>query len=233
MESRILLVDDEPEILDMISIVLRKEGFTHIEIAENGQQALVKAKQFYPHLIVLDVMLPDGEGFDFCRRLRDFTDVPIIFVTAKNTDLNKLTGFQMGGDDYLTKPFHPLELVARIRAQLRRMRSWHSISQTSEVIYDFGHFFINETAGQLLVEGIEVSCPAMEFKLLAFLCANPNRVFSKQQLYEQVWQEGSMGDDNTVIVHIRRLREKIESNPSHPKWLITVRGLGYKLVSPQ
>ncbi|MBA4493849.1 response regulator transcription factor [Paenactinomyces guangxiensis] len=232
-EIRILLVDDETEILNLIRIVLKKEGFTQIFTAMSAAEAIHQCRQHQPHLIVLDVMLPDGEGFDVCREMRQMTNAPILFLTARTTDLDKLTGFSMGGDDYITKPFNPLELAARIKAQLRRLQLVQASSQARPKIHDFGRFCIHEESGQLFVEGKEVSCPAMEFKLLLFLCSHPNRIFSKKQLYEQVWGEESLGDENTVMVHMRRLREKIERDPSHPEWLVTVRGLGYKLVVPQ
>ncbi|SFI60342.1 response regulator transcription factor [Thermoflavimicrobium dichotomicum] len=229
-EARILLVDDEQSIIDLLKIVLTKEGFRHIYTALDGQTAINIGKRFHPHLIILDVMLPDMEGFDVCREFRKFTDVPILFLTAKNTDLDKLVGFSMGADDYITKPFNPLEVAARVKAQLRRIHRIHLPEQKERKVYDYGHFRLDLDSGQLMVDGQEVPCPAMEFKLLAYLCAHPNQIFSKQQLYEQVWGEESLGDDNTVMVHIRRIREKIEPNPSRPQYLVTVRGLGYKMV---
>lgn len=232
-EIRILLVDDEVEILNMIRIVLLKEEVGQVFTAGSAAEAVRLCRQHQPHLIVLDVMLPDREGFDVCREMRQVTDAPILFLTARTTDLDKLTGFSMGADDYITKPFNPLELVARIKAQLRRLQLIRSAIQDKRKIHDFGRFIVNEESGQLIVDGREVPCPAMEFKLLLFLCSHPNRIFSKKQLYEQVWGEESLGDENTVMVHIRRLREKIEKNPSQPEWLVTVRGLGYKLVTPQ
>jgi DNA-binding response OmpR family regulator len=231
-EVRVLLVDDEREISQLIQIVLQKEGFSHVALAEDGREALRLIDEFQPHIIVLDVMLPDANGFDLCRTIRERTEAPILFLTARTSDLDKLNGFGAGGDDYVTKPFNPLEVAARIKALCRRIqpaRSGESRGRT----YAFGRFQVDEEAGVLLVDGKEVPCPAMEFKLLAFLCAHPNRVFSKAQLYEQIWGAESLGDDNTVMVHVRRLREKIEVNPSKPEWLVTVRGLGYKLAVPR
>ncbi|RAL24380.1 response regulator transcription factor [Thermoflavimicrobium daqui] len=232
-DVRILLVDDEESIIDILRIVLTKEGFQHLYTAYDGQTAMQLCKKVQPHLVILDVMLPDMEGFDVCREIRKFTDIPVLFLTAKNADLDKLIGFSMGGDDYITKPFNPLEVAARVKAQLRRIQRAHLPEQKETSIYDFGHFCVDLEAGQLIVEGKEVPCPAMEFKLLAFLCAHPNQIFSKQQIYEQVWGEESIGDDNTVMVHIRRIRERIEPNPSKPQYLVTVRGLGYKIVAKQ
>ncbi|TCS95834.1 response regulator transcription factor [Hazenella coriacea] len=234
MDARILLVDDEVEILNLIQIVLKKEGIQQIATATNAAEAVELCRKFQPHIIILDVMLPDGDGFDVCKQLRQFTYAPVLFLTARTTDLDKLTGFSMGGDDYITKPFNPLEIAARVKAQLRRLQLFQSTpGKETAKIYDFGRFLVNESAGLLMVEGHEVPCPAMEFKLLLYLCSHPNRIFSKQQIYEQVWEEESLGDENTVMVHIRRLREKIELVPSRPEWIVTVRGLGYKLVTPQ
>lgn len=233
MDARILLVDDEVEILNLIQIVLKKEGIKQIATATHAAEAVELCRKFQPHIIVLDVMLPDGDGFDVCKQIRQFTYAPVLFLTALTTDLDKLTGFSMGGDDYITKPFNPLEIAARVKAQLRRLQLFQSPRVEKPKIYDFGRFTVNESAGILLVEGQEIPCPAMEFKLLLFLCAHPNRIFSKQQIYEQVWEEESLGDENTVMVHIRRLREKIEFTPSRPEFIVTVRGLGYKLVTSQ
>jgi two-component system, OmpR family, response regulator RegX3 len=231
--ARIILIDDEEAILNMIDIVLRKEGFENIQTASTGTEGLYKCNSFDPDIIILDVMLPDMEGFEVCRRCREITRAPILFLTARTSDLDKLMGFGMGGDDYITKPFNPLEVVARIKAILRRSQPKYKEERTQNRIYDFGHFKVNESSAELIVDNEKVTCPAREFQLLLFLCKHPNRVFSRSQLFEQVWGEESIGDDNTVMVHIRRLREKIESNPGHPSFLITVRGLGYKLVSPK
>lgn len=228
--ARILLVDDEEEILNIIQIVLRKEGFTQIRKATRAKTAIEECKKFQPQIILLDVMLPDGDGFEVCRELRKLTDAPILFLTARTTDLDKLTGFSTGADDYITKPFNPLEVVARLKAQLRR--SLPTMTNSKEQMFDFGRFQVHEKSGQLFVDGVEIPCPAKEFKLLCFLSKHPNQIFSKKQLYEQIWEEESFGIEHTVMVHIRRIREKIEEDPSHPKYLVTIRGLGYKLVKP-
>ena len=230
-QARILLVDDEESILNMIDIVLRKEGFQTLEKALTGTEGIEKCAEFNPDIIVLDVMLPDMEGFEVCRQFRELTQAPVLFLTARTSDLDKLMGFGIGGDDYITKPFNPLEVVARIKAHLKRLNPIKEIN-VHKNIYHFGRFQLDESSAELIVDGEKIVCPAREFQLLLFLCQNPNRVFSRSQLFEQVWGETSFGDDNTVMVHIRRLREKIESDPSQPKYLITVRGLGYKLIRP-
>ncbi|WP_188432484.1 response regulator transcription factor [Kroppenstedtia guangzhouensis] len=228
----LLLVDDEPSILDMLEVTLRKEGFQEILTARTGEEAVRLARKGRPDLVLLDVMLPDLEGFEVCRQLRSFTTVPILFLTARSNDLDKLMGLGIGGDDYITKPFNPLEVAARVKAQLRRQQLVGQQIHEEKRVHDWGRFCVDEEAGQLTVEGTVIPCPAREFQLLVFLCRHPNRIFSKSQLYEQVWGEESLGDDNTVMVHVRRLREKIEPNPATPRYLVTVRGLGYKLLPP-
>lgn len=231
MDVRILLVDDEREILDLVRIVLEKEGFRSIRLAETGEDALSVIRDFHPHLIVLDVMLPDWDGFALCHEIRKVSQAPVLFLTARSTDLDKLTGFGAGADDYVTKPFNPLELAARIKALCRRLSLGTGLWEEMErKVFNYGRFVVDREAGQLWVEGKEIALPAMEWKLLLYFCSHPNRIFSRQQLYEAVWGEESLGDESTVMVHIRRLREKIEPDPSHPVYLVTVRGLGYKLV---
>lgn len=216
----------------MLVFVLQKEGFDHIQTATTGREAIHKCSAYAPHIIVLDVMLPDMEGFEVCRQCREITQSPILFLTAKTTDLDKLMGFGMGGDDYITKPFNPLEVVARIKANARRVQPQLADVATKKRIYDFMRFQVNNDSAELIIDGVKMSCPAKEFQLLLFLCQHPDRVFSRKHLYEQVWGEDSFGDDDTVMVHIRRLRERIEIDPGHPQYLVNVRGLGYKLVSP-
>ncbi|MVP00567.1 response regulator transcription factor [Paenibacillus lutrae] len=250
-EAGILVVDDEAAILHMLIKVLGKEGFTDIDTAATAEEALEACRRKPYALILLDVMLPGKSGFDICPLIRAITDAPILFLTARGSDLDKLTGFALGGDDYITKPFNPLEVAARIKARLRRHVQTHGdrhprnqgpLSATRESPscpdlvpnerYDYGRFQLDALAGDLIVEGRSQSCPAQVYQLLLFLCRNPNRIFSKQQLYEKVWGTDSLGDDNTVMVHVHRIRERIEKNPGDPKLLVTVRGLGYKLVRP-
>lgn len=232
-QARILLIDDEQAILDIIELVLRKEGFKNIQTATTGAEGLHKCSMFNPHIIVLDVMLPDMDGFEACRQYREITQAPILFLTARSTDLDKLMGFGIGGDDYITKPFNPLEVAARIKANLRRLQPQSNDASARKRVFDFGRFQVDESSAELIVDGMGVVCPAREFQLLVFFCQHPNRVFSRNHLYEQVWGETSFGDDNTVMVHMRRLRAKIEIDPGQPRFLVTVRGLGYKLISPQ
>jgi DNA-binding response OmpR family regulator len=227
--SKILIVDDESSILKLLKTVLNKEGFLFIDTAETGEQAMLACRTTKYDLILLDVMLPKQSGFEIFPWIRQTTDAPVLFLTAKIGDFDKLTGFAIGGDDYITKPFNPLEVVARVRAQLRRYHKANELPSMKR-IYTFRTFQVDEYAGELRVNDALVDCPAQVFQLLLFFCQNPNRVFSKKQLYEHVWGEHSFSDDNTVMVHIHRIRERIEPSPSEPVYLITARGLGYKLV---
>ncbi|WP_416298344.1 response regulator transcription factor [Paenibacillus illinoisensis] len=243
----ILLVDDEQAILHMLKTVLLKEQFVDIDTVTTGEDAIAACEKKTYHCIVLDVMLPGRSGLEICPFMRQLTDAPILFLTAKTTDYDKLTGFAVGGDDYVVKPFNPLEVVARMKSLLKRYlprqaesgRSLPSYdvnpSPTSpqEGSYDYGRFQLNEHAGELRVDGQLVGCPALVYQLLLFFCKHPNRIFTKSELYERVWESEAIRDDNTVMVHIHRIRERIEADPSRPELLVNVRGLGYKLVLPE
>ncbi|MFY0783876.1 response regulator transcription factor [Peribacillus frigoritolerans] len=228
--SRILIVDDEMTLVKMVKVLLKKEGFTNVDASYVGRDALDLIEQNEYDLILLDVMLPDMEGFDICSIIRRRSDVPIFFLTARGSDFDKVSGFAYGADDYITKPFNPLELVARIKAQLKRNKKNLSFSQVNDR-FDNGVLFINYNEAVVKVNGKEINLSAQLYQLLTFFAKSPNQIFSKQQLYDRVWGADSYGDENTVIVHMRKLREKIEQDPSNPKLLITVRGIGYKFVS--
>jgi DNA-binding response OmpR family regulator len=231
LNARIVLIDDEKSIAQMIEMVLRKEGFRYIYSAGTGREALELIARHGADIVLLDVMLPDTTGFDLCPKIRELTQAHIIFLTAKTSDLDVLTGFATGGDDYVTKPFNPLEIAARIKARLRRNEAGPAArTEDQRKRHEFGRFVLDEFAGELIVEGKPVPCPAQVYQLLLFLCRQPNVVFSKSQLYEAVWGVDGMGDDNTVMVHVRKIRERIERDPGNPEYLVTVRGLGYKLV---
>lgn len=230
--EHILLVDDEQGILDMLTITLKKENFIHITTATNGNDAMKAVQSHKFDVIVLDVMLPDIEGFALCRQIRNYTNAPILFVTARSSDLDKLTGLGIGGDDYITKPFNPLEVVARINVQLRRQQMIYIEKQVEATNLHFHSFSIYREEGVLTVHGEQVHCTAKELELLTFLCTRPNRIFTTQQLYEHVWGTESIGDDKTVVMHISKLRKKIEENPKQPNFLVNLRGIGYKFVPP-
>ncbi|WP_242223850.1 response regulator transcription factor [Bacillus cereus group sp. BfR-BA-01380] len=232
MENKsILLVDDEKAIVKMIEMVLRKEGFNHIYTAHTATDALAILEKNSIDMIVLDVMLPDYSGFELCPKIRAISNAYILFLTAKVSDLDVLTGFAIGGDDYVTKPFNPLEIAARIKAHFRRTSSVEiSRILNKKKQYNFGRFLVDEDKGELFVDGQPVSCPTQVYLLLLYLCKHPNKVFSKSELLEAVWGFTHYVDDNTVSVHVRRIRERIEEDPSQPQFLLTVRGLGYKLL---
>lgn len=231
-DAHILIVDDETSIVKMIEMVLTKEGFHHIYTAHNAKDALQIVQEKKIDIIILDVMLPDQTGFDICPKIREVCDAYILFLTARVSDLDVLTGFAIGGDDYVTKPFNPLEIAARIKARLRRQSKPEKkeAEQLKQNRFDYGRFVVDVDAGELLVDGKVVQCPAQVYLLLIYFCEHPNLVISKSQLLEAVWGFDSYVDDNTVTVHIRKIRERIEEDPSQPKYLVTVRGLGYKLV---
>ena len=234
-QPSILIVDDERAIVDMLVTVLRKEGFNNIDTAFDAESALVACQQKTYGLILLDIMMPGKSGLAICPFIRATTDAPILFITARTSDFDMLTGFAVGGDDYITKPFNPLIVVARIRAQLRRTLAVSTVPPVTvtHTCYDYGRFQLDEEKATLTVNGQVVHTPALVFQLLLFLCKHPNRVFSKSELYERVWGEHMFNDDNTVMVHIHRIRERIEHDPTNPQFLINVRGMGYKLVPPE
>lgn len=231
-DKRILLVDDEVDILNLLETVLIKENFTHIYKATCGQEALEMARKVKPDIIVLDIMLPDIDGFQVCQKLRDITLVPIIFLSARDEDVDKLLGLGIGGDDYITKPFSPREVAFRIKAHFRRseyLALQHQAQENTEII--FGDIAINKETGETLKNGKAVLLTAKEYSLLLYLAENANKILSKNKIIEKVWGYDYEGYDNTLMVHIRHLRQKLEDDPANPKYIITIKGLGYKLVT--
>jgi DNA-binding response OmpR family regulator len=231
-ELPILIVEDEPSIVDVLRLALRREGLAHVVAAGTGEDAVALARSQRPALVVLDIGLPDMSGLEVAERLRNMlTDVPLLFLTARDSDSDKLAGFGAGADDYVTKPFNPLEVAARVKALLRRSAP----SVQPELEYDLGRFVLYPEEARLVVGGEEVAAPARELQLLGFLAKHEGRVFSADEVYRQVWKAEPIGpsDQNTVSVHVRRLRERIEEDPANPQYLVTVRGLGYKLVRPR
>lgn len=225
-QAKILVVDDEQAIGDMVDIILRKEGFSDIDVCATYKEAEEFVSKKLYDLHILDIMLPDGTGLELAQKIRHVSAAPIFFLTAKSSDADKLRGFMHGADDYITKPFNPLELAARVKVQTSR---YMATTEKQLDPYDFGHFRFDPTAAELIVNGETVTLPGKQFHLLELFCNHPGQVLSKEQLYEKVWGEDSFIDDNTIMVHIRRLREKIEVDPSRPEFLKTVRGIGYKL----
>lgn len=222
-KTRILVVDDEPMIRDVVEQYLRREGFETIA-ASDGEQAVAKADDV--DLIVLDLMLPKIDGLDVCRRVRARRDVPIIMLTAKGEEVDKLVGLGVGADDYVTKPFSPRELVARVQAVLRRAE--RGVAQVGDIV-QVGALRINARQRSVERAGEAIELTAREFDLLHFLASHPGQVFTREQLLDQVWDFTFPGDTGTVTVHVRRLREKIEPDPVRPRYLKTVWGVGYKV----
>ncbi|WP_280770425.1 response regulator transcription factor [Salipaludibacillus daqingensis] len=224
-ENKILIVEDDQDIRELTSLYLQKKGFD-VFTAENGVVALEMAKEESPELILLDVLLPGMEGFDVCKKLREHTEVPIIFMSCKRSSNDKVRGLNAGGDDYITKPFDLAELEARIKANLRRNVSLSRPKKNR--ILSSGGVSIDLNSFDVYVKGNQVSLYAKELQLLLLFLKNPNQVFSSEQLYNQIWGVDQYGDLKTVSVHIRNLRKKIEENPANPAYIQTVRGFGYK-----
>jgi len=185
--------------------------------------------------VLLDVMLPDGEGYDLCRRIREVSHVPVLFMSAKNEEIDKILGLAIGGDDYITKPFSPKEVAYRVKAQLRRVgyQTQETTPTIAEKALQVGPFQLNADETEVQKDGVLLELTAKEIGLMACFMHNPNRILSKETLFERVWGENFFGSDNTVMVHIRRLREKIEQDASKPMYITTVKGLGYKFVIPK
>lgn len=222
-DSRILIAEDEPSIAEVVSIYLERAGYS-VQIASDGDMALSILEHSIPDLIILDLMLPKIDGISITRWLRDRSDVPIIMLTARRTEMDRIAGLEMGADDYVVKPFSPQELVSRVRAVLRRTRTQYE----DELPLRNGPISIHPQTRIVTVSDKEISLTAKEFDMLHFLVSNPKRVYSRQQLLEQIWGLSDFIDPGTVTVHIRRLREKIEYDPSNPKFIQTVWGVGYK-----
>ncbi|MBR3206075.1 MAG: response regulator transcription factor [Bacillus sp. (in: Bacteria)] len=228
VQSKVLIIDDEKEILELIHTVLTREGIDQVLTASTARDGLTQFHQEQPDLVILDIMLPDGEGYDICKQIRDVSHVPIIFLSAKGEESDKIVGLAIGGDDYITKPFSPKEVAYRVKAQLRRS-SYLQPSQAEPVIKK-GPFELKEQQAEMTKNGAAIELTPKELMLMTYFLQHPNRVISKETLYQTVWGEDFFGSDNTVMVHIRRLREKIEHSPSTPEFLVTVKGLGYKFV---
>jgi len=229
MKKSILIVDDDPEIRDVLHIYLRNEGY-HVEEAEDGLQALEILQNEGIHLIILDIMMPRLDGIMACLRIREESDIPIIMLSAKEEPLDKITGLSTGADDYVTKPFNPLELLARVKAQLRRQSfaSSSPAANAAEIIID--DLVINKDQHSVTVRGADVSLTPIEFAILELLATHRGHVFNIDKIYQNVWKEQhAFYSDNTVMVHIRNIREKIEVKPREPQYIKTVWGVGYKI----
>ncbi|MCD4786451.1 MAG: response regulator transcription factor [Candidatus Eremiobacteraeota bacterium] len=222
-KEKILVVDDEKNIVELVKYNLEKEGY-EVLTAYDGIQAVERARLDKPDLVILDIMLPGQGGLEVCRILRKETRIPIIMATAKGEEIDKILGLELGADDYVTKPFSPRELVARVKAVLRRTSA--KAEEKDELIFD--QLSVNLIKHEIHVRGKEVDLKPKEFDLLKLLSTNPGKVFTREFLLEQLWGYDYLGDTRTVDVHMRRLRQKIEKEPSSPRFLKTVHGIGYK-----
>lgn len=224
-KQKILIVDDDNNIAELIALYLTKECF-QTKIVNDGEQALKEYRNFNPNMIILDLMLPGIDGYQVCREIRHTSDVPIIMLSAKGETFDKVLGLELGADDYIIKPFDAKELVARVRAVLRRFKVQPSAAATSEKCVEYPDLTINLTNYSVTYMGKQIDMPPKELELLYFLASSPNQVFTREQLLDHIWGYEYIGDTRTVDVHIKRLREKIKD---HPSWaLSTVWGIGYK-----
>ena len=224
---KILICDDQPDIVNALKIYLAPEGYTLLE-AFNGMDAVKLAKENDLQLILLDIMMPGMDGITATSKIREFSNVPIILLTAKSETEDKVLGLNVGADDYITKPFAPVEVLARVKSQLRRFSSLGSRTEDSNLI-TLGGIVLDDRTKQVTVEGEPVSLTPTEYAILKLLMSSPGKVFSTKVLYESVWQEVALGSEGAVAVHIRHLREKIEINPSEPRYLKVMWGQGYKI----
>ncbi len=225
--SKILIVEDEEAIADLEKDYLELSGF-EVEIATDGTSGLKKALEEEFHLVILDLMLPGVDGFEICRQIREVKNIPIIMVSAKKDDIDKIRGLGLGADDYMTKPFSPSELVARVKAHLNRYERLVSSNVKENSIIEIRGIKIDKTARRVWVNGEEKNFTSREFDLLTFLAENPNHVFTKEELFRKIWDMDSVGDIATVTVHIKKIREKIEVNSAKPQYIETIWGVGYR-----
>lgn len=229
MSAEILIVDDEVEIADLVELYLQNENYT-VHKFYNAADALQCIETTPLDLAILDVMLPDMSGFDICRKIREKHMFPVIMLTAKTEDMDKITGLTIGADDYITKPFNPLELIARVKAQLRRfMRYNEGGKKEDEDVIDFSGLVINRRTHECTLNEQLIPLTPTEFSILWILCENRGEVISSEQLFEEVWGEKYLGSNNTVMVHIRHLREKMQEPVGKPRFIKTVWGVGYKI----
>ena len=225
--SRILIIEDEEAIADLEKDYLELSGF-EVEICNRGDTGLVRALNEEFDLIILDLMLPEVDGFDICRQVRQTKNIPIIMVSAKKDDIDKIRGLGLGADDYMTKPFSPSELVARVKAHMARYKRLVGSNAQQNDIVEIRGIKIDKTARRVWVNGEEKAFTTKEFDLLTFLAENPNHVFTKDELFREIWDMASIGDIATVTVHIKKIREKIEYDTSKPQYIETIWGVGYR-----
>lgn len=229
MDAKILIVDDEQAIADLVEVYLKNENYQVFKYY-NGQDALKCIDSEKLDLAILDVMLPDVDGFSICRHIREKHNFPVIMLTAKEEEIDKITGLTLGADDYITKPFRPLELVARVKAQLRRFTKYNSAEpRQEERVIAFSGLVLNLDTHECTLNEKKLSLTPTEFSILWVLCSNRGRVVSSEELFREVWGDKYYTNNNTVMVHIRHLREKMHDSAEHPKYIKTVWGVGYKI----
>lgn len=226
--ANILVCDDDKEIVDAIEIYLNQDGYNILK-AYDGEQAIEMLKKEEVHLLIMDIMMPKLDGIRATLKIRENSSIPIIILSAKSEDTDKILGLNIGADDYITKPFNPLELAARVKSNLRRYTSLGSLNSENKSVYQVGGLVINDDTKQVTVDDEPVKMTPIEYNILLLLVKNQGRVFSINQIYESIWNEDAIGADNTVAVHIRHIREKIEINPKEPRYLKVVWGVGYKI----
>ena len=225
--TNILVCDDDKEIVDAIEIYLLQEGYNVLK-AYDGEMAIKMLKEHDVKLLIMDIMMPKLDGIHATLKIREYSGIPIIILSAKSEDTDKILGLNIGADDYVTKPFNPLELVARVKSNLRRYTTLGSLNVDNNAIFQVGGLVMNDETKEVTVDGEPVKLTPIEYNILLLLVKNAGRVFSIDQLYENIWNEEAIGADNTVAVHIRHIREKIEINPKDPRYLKVVWGVGYK-----
>ena len=230
--ANILVCDDDREIVDAIEIYLNEDGYK-IYKAYDGEQAIQILDKEDIHLLIMDIMMPRLDGIRATLKIREYSSIPIIILSAKSEDTDKILGLNIGADDYICKPFNPLELVARVKSNLRRYTSLGSLTGENKAIYQVGGLILNDDTKQVTVDDEPVKMTPIEYNILLLLMKNQGRVFSINQIYESIWNEDAIGADNTVAVHIRHIREKIEINPKEPRYLKVVWGVGYKIDKEQ
>ncbi|MBX9975931.1 response regulator transcription factor [Cytobacillus firmus] len=223
----ILVCDDDKAIVDAIGIYLENEGYKIFK-AFNGEEAIEVIRDHEIHLVIMDIMMPKMDGIRATMKIREENNIPLIMLSAKSEDSDKILGLNLGADDYIIKPFNPLELIARVKSQLRRYTTFGSLETRSNV-YQTGGLMIDDERRTVTIDGKEVHLTPVQYKILKLLTANVGRVFSIEEIYEKIWNEKSFSPENTVTVHIRKIREKIEINPKEPKYLKVVWGVGYKV----
>lgn len=230
--ANILVCDDDKEIVDAIEIYLSQDGYK-IYKAYDGEQAIQILDKEEIHLLIMDIMMPKLDGIRATLKIREYSSIPIIILSAKSEDTDKILGLNIGADDYICKPFNPLELVARVKSNLRRYTSLGSLTGENKAIYQVGGLVLNDDTKQVTVDDEPVKMTPIEYNILLLLMKNQGRVFSINQIYESIWNEDAIGAVNTVAVHIRHIREKIEINPKEPRYLKVVWGVGYKIDKEQ